>query len=96
MVTNKHKVPQELWKKFKESGQKVFNDVMEQSLKNQSITTHPKMPDVDITKEHWKTICWNFSCYAAWAVSKNPLKKGDEVVDIDTKSGLRVKTRKVA
>jgi hypothetical protein len=85
-------VPQKLWTKFKENGQLVYNDVMEQSLKNQELTVHPK---TNLTKEEWSTICHNMSCYAAWSVSKNKLQKGDLVIDVN-KKGVEVKNRKVA
>ena len=67
MPTNKYKVPKKMWLKFKANGQKVFNEVMEQSFTNQTLTTHPESEGMP--KEQWKTICWNISCYAAWAVA---------------------------
>ncbi len=81
MTKNKYYVPQRLWKTFKSDAAKnIFNDIMDQSLKNQAITAHPGTKK--IPANGWKTICWNMACYAAWSVSKNPLKKGDEVIDI--------------
>jgi hypothetical protein len=92
MIKNKHKVPTKLWGSFKsDAAKQTFNDVMEQSLKNQTLTVHP---NTSIPQKEWATICFNMGCYAAWLVSKNPLKKGDEVIDI--KNGKEIAKRKVA
>lgn len=89
-IKNKFKVNKKLWSKFKtEAARKTFNDVMEQSLKNQEITTHPDTKPMK--KEEWKTICWNMACYAAWSVRDEKLKKGAIVIDI--KNGKVVKRR---
>ena len=80
-IKNKHKVNKALWNKFKtDAAKKIFNDVMEQSLKNQGVTSHPEMPKM--TKEQWHTLCWNFSCYAAWSVRNEKLEKGAVVIDM--------------
>ena len=91
-MRNSYNVPQKMWHTFKtDLAKQVFNDVMKQSLNNRSITVHPKQAPC-LPMEHWKTICWNMACYAAWSVSKNPLKKGDDVIDI--RGGKEEKRRK--
>jgi predicted protein tyrosine phosphatase len=93
-VKNKHKVNQALWNKFKgDAAKKMFNDVMDQSLKNQAITTHPETPLM--RDAQWRTICFNMACYAAWAVTNDALKKGAVVIDIDIKAGKET-SRKIA
>ena len=91
MIKNKYKVPLKMWTKFKEAGQLIYNDVMDQSLKNQELTVHP---NTYLPKDEWATICHNMACYAVWAVSENKLKKGDTVIDINSK-GKEVRSRKV-
>jgi len=81
-VKNKYNVPAKLWKSFKEN-QYLFNSVMRQMVNNQHLTTHPKSKK--LPKEEWFTICWNASCYAVWAVKKQPLRKGEIVKHIDIK-----------
>lgn len=70
MITNKYKVPKVLWRKFRtQQARQVYNDVMEQSLKNMDITVHPAM-DNAISQDEWCTICHNMACYAAFSVRK--------------------------
>lgn len=68
LIKNKYKCPLSLWKKLSEEARKVYNDVMEASLRNQNIMTHPKMEKMP--KAQWDTICHNFACYAAWDADK--------------------------
>jgi hypothetical protein len=81
MVKNKYKAPAKIWKGFKtESARQMYNDVMEQALKNFSITRHP---ETAMSQVEWETICHNMATYAAWALSKKQyLTKGSIVVDI--------------
>lgn len=95
IVKNKYKCPPAIWKKMRtDKARKIYNDVMAQTLKNQSIVIPPKMPV--IFWEHWYTICHNFAYFAVCAYQNEPLRKGDEVVDIDLKTGAKIRTRKVA
>lgn len=70
LVPNRFMVPVRLWKSFGENGQKVFNEVYDTVFNQtkQSNFNHPKQ--VELPKEQWKTLCWNFSCEAAWATKK--------------------------
>lgn len=91
MTKNKYLVPKKLWKSFGKDGKKIFNSIMDITLKNQLLYSHPKMTKMQSTQ--WKTICWNFSCEAAWLANKVPLpKKGSKVIDINPKTGKTVKT----
>jgi hypothetical protein len=66
-VKNKYKVPVRLWKSFGILGQKVFNETFQVTfdMTHQTNMTHPKQ--IKLPKEQWKTLCWNFSCHAAWS-----------------------------
>lgn len=63
MVPNKHKVPQKLWKGFKD-GQAVYNEVYS-SAKRQAIIDPNS---AGCTQKQWDVIRHNFACLAAWAV----------------------------
>jgi len=63
-MKNKHKVPQKLWRTFKDS-KHIFNSVMDESLKNQKNLTHPNQ--TLLPQEQWQTLVWNLACLAAWA-----------------------------
>jgi len=93
-MTNKYDCPSKIWRKFSDAAKKIYNEVMSQSLKNQDITCHPKGDEIG--KDEWHTICHNFSCYAAWAFDGESLRKNDEVIDIRTSTGKKVKRRRVA
>lgn len=85
MIKNKYEVPQKLWKSMKtQEAKTLYNSMMDQMVPNQSITVHPKTPKMPANQ--WFTICHNAACYAAWALAKAPLIKGDTVVDIDKKA----------
>lgn len=91
-IHNKYNCHTKLWMKFKSNeAKKMYNDVMGQMLKNQSITCHPAMPKM--TDDQWLTICHNASCYAAWAVRDEKLEKGNIVISI-TDTGKEVKKQK--
>ena len=66
-IPNPNKVPARLWKSFGRMGQKVFNETYDVTYNRmaQSNMTHPKQQIMP--KEQWKTLCWNFSCHAAWS-----------------------------
>ena len=74
-----------------QEAKKLYNSIMDQMVPNQSITVHPKTPKMPANQ--WFTICHNAACYAAWALNKEPLVKGDTVEDID-KNGKSVTIRK--
>ena len=69
----------------------LYNTIMDQMVPNQAITIHPKTPKMPANQ--WFTICHNSACYAAWALNKQPLVKGDTVEDI-SKLGKTVKVHK--
>ncbi len=66
-IPNPNKVPARLWKSFGRIGQKVFNETYDVTFNRmiQSNMIHPKQKVMP--KEQWKTLCWNFSCHAAWS-----------------------------
>jgi len=77
-----------------EKARKIYNDMMAQSLKNQGIMSHPKMPI--LVWDYWHTLYHNFAYFATCAYQNEPLRKGDEVIDINLKTGAKIRTRKVA
>jgi hypothetical protein len=91
MVKNKYNVPLKMWRKFKEH-KALYNDIMDQMIPNQSLTTHPKTPK--IPDGQWTTICHNAAVYAIWALQKQPLKKGDTVEHLNMKTGKTIKLSK--
>lgn len=82
-VPNTHKVPKKLWNGFgSDKARRAYNDIYSKTLKNQAIIVHPKAVWID--EEHWKTLCHNFACLAAWAVGEQPfLEKHAVVKDVD-------------
>lgn len=66
-VPNPNKVPARLWKSFGRMGQKVFNETYDVTYNrmSQHNMIHPKQ--TIMSKEQWKTLCWNFACHAAWS-----------------------------
>jgi hypothetical protein len=92
-IPNTYKINLKLWKSFKtDDSKKAFNNIYSKTLKNQTVVVHPHSPWLDET--HWKTICWNVACLAAWEVCKEPyLEKGNIVKDIKIKTGKTVKKR---
>lgn len=70
ITLNKFKVPAKLWKSFGEIGKKVFNEVYDCTYNQTKQTNfvHPKQPI--LAMDQWKTLCWNFSCEAAWATKR--------------------------
>lgn len=91
-IKNIYKCNSKLWNKFSELSKEIFNDVYAQAINNQGISTHPK---TKLPQEEWKTIVYNLSVYAAWALDEIPLKKSDIVEDINVKTNKVVKTHKV-
>ena len=88
MIQNKYKVPKSLWDKFRtEQARQVYNDVMEQSLKNQAVSTHPAADYMH--EDYWRTICHNMACYAAFSVSGNKITKGVIVQDFKNKKVVK-------
>ncbi len=71
-IVNKHKATK-IWSSFKsDAAKKMFNDVMDKSLKLQGSISHPDM--VEMPHEQWQTICWNMACFAAWSVDNQVVK----------------------
>lgn len=80
MTKNKYGISdKKQWSSFTDEAKKVYNDVMDRSLKNQHLFSHPEMPA--ILKEQWETICHNFAAAAAYSVSGKPLKKGEKIAN---------------
>lgn len=93
MARNKYKVTKKLWKTFKtEQAKKLYNSIMDTSLKNQMNMNHPKQ--VKLPSAQWRTLCHNFACTAAWALrDAHPVKGSD--VHLLTSRGKVVKTSKM-
>lgn len=63
-----------IWKKFSDTGKRVYNAVVEASLKPQRlINAHPA--SVQISDAVWATIVHNMACQAGWAAELN--EKGE-------------------
>ncbi len=94
MIKNKYNLSKGLWDQMKSNlSRRVFNSVMNQALHNQSLTIHPKA--IKVTPAQWTTTCINMALYAAWAIDKSPLQKGDKVEMVNPNSGKVISTTKV-
>lgn len=63
---NLYHVPVKQWKKWTLDARQVFNEVYSSMVKNQVIFNHPRQEK--ISREHWKTVCWNAAWTAACAI----------------------------
>lgn len=63
-ISNKHKCPSNLWRKFSNNEKRVYNTMFEDLT--QEHMTHPK--SAHIPRDHWATIRHNASCLAAWSL----------------------------
>lgn len=72
IIKNKYKVPANLWKKFKTLGQAVFNETMDNTLKNQGNIISPNQKPM--SSDQWEVICWNISYYAIFSIMELDIK----------------------
>ncbi len=93
MIKNKYKLTKGLWSQMKSDlSRRVFNKVMDQALKNQALTIHPRAPKA--SPAQWSTTCINMALYAAWAIDKEPLVPGQIIETVNPNNGKVIKETK--
>ena len=77
-MSNKYKLSNKIWKKLSPEARAMFNSMMRATIRNQEVVKHPVTPK--LKPAHWRTICYNMSCMAAWEVDGHNLRKEDVVI----------------
>ncbi len=78
-MSNKYKLSNKIWKKLSPEARAMFNSMMRATIRNQEVVNgHPKA--LKLKPVHWRTVCYNISCMAAWEVDGHNLRKGDVVI----------------
>lgn len=62
-VTNTHRVPSRMWRRWTIVGRHVFNKTYTHMVQNQDVYKHPQAQTVP--EEHFKTTAWNAAFIAA-------------------------------
>jgi hypothetical protein len=67
-VTNTHRVPSRMWRRWTIVGRHVFNKTYTHMIQNQDVYKHPQAQT--IPEEHFKTTAWNAAFQAASICSR--------------------------